>query len=250
MTARTASGRLRAKLDLAYPVLRAQAERIWSSPVVRDLYPAYLRAMHTVVRSAVPLIEAARDRAAALAPNDAVATGLVAYLTRHAGEEAGHDQWLLEDLKATGADPEEPLRAIPSARVATLVGAQYYWLRHHHPVSLLGHMAAIEGYHPPMGFAKRLGELTGYPDEAFRAIARHERLDIHHKRALYTALDELPLTPEHETMIGLSGLHTMQGAIDVLAEVYAGVGEVNHHQSLHERSRPTHTASVTTKKEA
>ena len=36
-----------------------------------------------------------------------------------------------------------------AANVATLVGAQYYWLRHVHPVSLLGHMAVMEGYSPP-----------------------------------------------------------------------------------------------------
>ena len=40
---------------------------------------------------------------------------------------------------------QEPLRQIPSSQVATLVGAQYYWLRHYHPISLLGHMMVMEG---------------------------------------------------------------------------------------------------------
>ena len=100
---------------------------------------------------------------------------------------------------------------MPSPRVATLVGAQYYWLRHAHPVSLLGHMGVVEGYSPPPGLADRLQELTGYPRDAFRAIRRHERLDIKHKRELYELIDRLPLTPEHERLMGMAGLHTIAG---------------------------------------
>jgi hypothetical protein len=223
MNVETPSERLRAKLDLAYPVLMAHAERLWSSPRLRALYPAYLRTMHMIVRSAVPLMEAAVAQARARGPADAVAAGLAGYLERHMKEEAGHDTWLLEDLEAAGGNRGEVLRQIPSPRVATLVGAQYYWLRHHHPVSLLGHIAAIEGHHPPAGFAQRLRERTGYPQEAFRAIARHEVLDVHHKREIAEVMDALPLTPEHEAMIGISALHTVQAGIAVLAEIYEGV---------------------------
>jgi hypothetical protein len=215
----SASARLRAKLELAYPAVQATAGRIWSSPHVRELYPAYLATMHGVVRSAVPLMEAALARCREL--EDPVAAALVPYFEHHAPEEAGHDAWLLEDLEALGGDPAAALAAIPSARVATLVGAQYYWLRHVHPVSLLGHMAVVEGYSPDVGFAARLQELTGYPADAFRAIRRHERLDIRHKRELYAAIDALPLTREHEELMGISGLHTMQAAIDVFAQVAA-----------------------------
>ena len=219
----TPSERLRAKLDLAYPVFSAHAEQIWRSPSIRELYPAYLRTMHMIVRSAVPLMETALAQARTRASSDEVAAELIGYLAHHMEEEVGHDLWLLEDLDATGADPEEPFWRMPSPRVATLVGAQYYWLRHHHPISVLGHMAVMEGYHPPAGFAKRLRDLTGYPDEAFRAITRHEILDIDHKRDLYAMIDGLPLGSEHEKMLGISALHTILGGIDVLAEIYASV---------------------------
>jgi hypothetical protein len=223
MSLATASGRLRAKLDLAYPALRASSEQLWSSPFVRELYPLYLSTMHGIVRTPVALMEAALERAQALAADDEVAAGLVPYLAHHAPEEAGHDQWLLEDLEALGGDPHEALRRIPSARIATFVGAQYYWLRHHHPVSLLGHMAVIEGYPPEVGFSERLRELTGYPREAFRAIRRHERLDIRHRAELYEAIDRLPLQREHETLLGISALHTVSAAIAVFEEIHAAV---------------------------
>lgn len=217
----SASVRLRMKLDLAYPALRASAEQLWCSPRIDELYPEYLRTMHTIVRSAVPLLEAAAGRARTLAPDDEVAAALADYLAHHADEERGHDGWLLEDLEATGGDRDEALRRVPSARVATLVGAQYYWLRHYHPVTLLGHMAVVEGYPPQPGFSERLRELTGYPKDAFRALSRHERLDINHRRELYETIDALPLGPQHKRALGISALHTVQSIIGVLDEVFA-----------------------------
>jgi hypothetical protein len=223
MSGSSASRRLQLKLDLAVPALRASSERIWCSPRLHELYPAYLRAMHGIVRSAVPLLEAGAQRARELAPSDEVAAGLAEYLAHHAGEERGHDGWLLEDLAATGDDPDRPLREIPSARVATFVGAQYYWLRHHHPVALLGHMAVVEGYPPEVGFADRLQRLSGFPADAFRALRRHERLDIRHRQELFQTIDKLPLRPEHEALLGVSALHTVHAAIGVLDEVHASV---------------------------
>ena len=219
----SASRRLRFKLELAYPALAATAARLWGDERVRELYPMYLTIWHGVVRSAAPLIEAAADRARVLASDDEVAAALVAYFEHHGPEERGHDVWLLEDLEALGGDRAAALNRMPSARVATLVGAQYYWLRHAHPVSLLGHMGVVEGYSPPDGFADRLMELTGYPRDAFRAFRRHERLDIKHKRELYELIDRLPLTREHEALMGIAGLHTMQSVIDVVEEIRASL---------------------------
>jgi hypothetical protein len=219
----SASQRLRVKLEMAYPAVAETSSRLWGDERVRELYPMYLTIWHGIVRSAVPLIEAARDRALVLAPDDEVAAMLVSYFEHHGPEEKGHDVWLLEDLEALGGDREAALHRLPSPRVATLVGAQYYWLRHAHPVSLLGHMGVVEGYSPPDGFADRLMELTGHPRDAFRAIRRHERLDIKHKRELYELIDRLPLTPEHEKLIGIAGLHTMQAAVEVFAEIHASL---------------------------
>ncbi len=221
----SAGRRLRAKIDLAYPALAQTSERLWTSPRVAELYPAYLVTMHGIVRSATPLMEAALDRARVLAPDDPVAAGLVPYLAHHAPEEAGHERWIIQDLEVLGRSGDDVIRQIPSASVATLVGAQYYWLRHHHPVSLLGHMAVIEGHPPKPGFAERLQRATGLPEDAFRTLSRHEELDTGHARELDEVIDSLPLRPEHETMLGISALHTIESAITVFDELHASLGQ-------------------------
>ena len=202
------SQRLKSKLDLVLPSLMKEANTIWRHQHLIHLYPIYLETMHMVVRSAVPLMDAAITSAKKI-PKDSLSKPLVHYLTHHQEEERGHDQWLLEDYQETGGNSELLTQKIPSAHIAEMVGAQYYWLYHYHPISLLGHMAALEGNHPPSGFAEKLSRLSGYPITAFRAIKRHETLDMHHKQELYKLIDALPLTTKHEKLIHLSGMHTM-----------------------------------------
>jgi len=215
----TPSGRLCAKLDLVFHDFKDRSRQIWEHPDVRQLYPVYLRTMHMVVRAAVPLMRAARDAAAMRGPSDALCAELASYYNNHMREESGHDAWLLQDLRSTGVDPHGATRGMPSAAVAELVGAQYYWLNHHHPVSLLGHIAAMEIYHPPAGFARHLAGVTGYPSTAFRAIRRHEKLDVVHRDELLALLDRLPLERRDEASIGMSALHTLQAGIDVMDDI-------------------------------
>jgi hypothetical protein len=217
----SASEQLRFKISLGFPALLRSSEQIWNHPDLRILYPSYLVTMHGIVRSAAPLLESARDRCEQLADGDPVARALVSYLAKHSQEERGHDQWIIEDLHALGADPDLATSQVPSAKIAELVGAQYYWLRHVHPVSLLGHMAVVEGHAPQANFAARLRELTGYPPDGFRTIERHARIDVNHAQELYDTIDSLPLDARHQKIMGLSALHTVAAASAVFDEILA-----------------------------
>ncbi|MGW4892555.1 iron-containing redox enzyme family protein [Kitasatospora sp. NPDC004240] len=205
----TVSQRLNAKLTLAAPALRAATVALWQAPEPAARYIDYLVAMHTVIRASVPLLLTAAHQCEGLAADgDPVATPLARYLAGHAEEERGHDDWLLDDLAAAGADPTAPLTRVPPAAVAALAGAQYYWVRHHHPVALLGYLAVLEGHAPSPGLAPALAAATGLPDAAFRTVRDHAQLDQGHLRDLYALLDRLPLTAAHESAVAVSALHT------------------------------------------
>lgn len=221
MNSGTTSARLRAKIELVLPAMQDAITRFWRSPRLDELYPEYLCTLHSTIRSTVPLMELALDRAKLLSPHDPAARGVAAYLAKHIREEAGHDEWVREDLAAIGHDPDEPLRRIPPAAVATLVGAQYYWITHYHPVCLLGHIAVLEGYPPARGFAATLAARTGYPLTGFRTIARHAGLDVRHRDELIQTLDDLPLPADLHAALGLSALHTVRSATQVIETVLA-----------------------------
>ncbi|HEX2572810.1 MAG TPA: iron-containing redox enzyme family protein [Polyangia bacterium] len=198
---------LRGKLDLFGRPLDAVLDRFWASPDVDRLFPRYLVQVHQMIRASVPLMETARRCAAARA-DDPVCAALVGYLDEHIEEERDHDLWVLEDLEVLGVPRSEALSRIPAPCVAALVGAQYYWIQHHHPVALLGYIASLEDRPASAAFLADLQARTGFPEAAFRTLRKHGQLDPGHREALDRFFDHLPLLRPHLTLIGLSLAHT------------------------------------------
>ncbi|MFF4342866.1 iron-containing redox enzyme family protein [Kitasatospora sp. NPDC001540] len=215
------SAALRVKLDLAAPVLDAATAALWEPSGRARRYVAYLYAMHALVRASVPLMERAARRCAELAPGDPVAGPLGRYLERHIEEERGHDEWLLADLAAAGADPAAARDGLGAPVVAGLAGAQYYWIEHHHPVALLGYIRVLEGHAPAPRLADRLAARTGLPAAAFRTVRDHADLDSGHLAALDALLDDLPLTPGQEAAVAVSALHTTDGVTRLFLQLAA-----------------------------
>lgn len=213
------SEQLRAKIELVLPELLTAVHAITEHPRVAELYPEYLIALHGMVRATIPLMRSAAERSQALAETDPVAAALAIYLTKHIPEEVNHDVWLLEDLEVLGWDRATVLAKPPSVTVAALVGSQYYWIFHYHPVALLGYMEIMEGYPPTERWVRDLIAATGLPQHAFRSFSRHARLDIHHRHDLHAVLDDLPLSADHVAIIGVSALQSAHLAARALREV-------------------------------
>lgn len=211
---------LKTKIELALPALHAATSRLWSAPDLTQRYVDYLQTMHQMLRATVPLMAAGIARCEELA-GDPVAEGVLAYLRHHIHDEDGHDDWVRQDLELICADADDLLAAMPDALTAATVGAQYYWMAHHHPLCLLGHVAVLEGYPGSPELPKALARRTGHPDAAFRTMRIHAVLDQRHRDELFETLDALPLTSEHHAMLGVSALHTIgsvAAVFDALAD--------------------------------
>ncbi|MBB2910542.1 hypothetical protein FHS43_001805 [Streptosporangium becharense] len=213
---------LRAKIGLTGHALRNAGSALWHAPDPRRRYRDYLCAMHMVIRASVPLLRAASARCAELGE-----TRLAGYLDRHAAEEAEHDDWLRGDLALVEPAAEELLRRTPPPSVAGLVGAQYYWVLHHHPVALLGYIAVLEGEAPSRALLEHVERRTGYPRAAFGTLWRHAALDPGHRDDLDRMLDDLAPAPERQAAVGTSALHTVHAAAVLLRELAAAPPEVS-----------------------
>jgi hypothetical protein len=210
------SEHLRRKIGLLLPDLVAVGNRLLEHPRVGELYPEYLFTSHCIIRASVPLMETARSRALEQA-DDPVCEALVVYFDEHIPEELDHDEWLLGDLELLGVERASVLARPPAPTVASLVGAQYYWILHFHPVALLGYIALFEGYPPSVEMVDRLAASTGYDRAAFRTMLAHAELDPGHREELDRLLDSLPLTPEQSAVMGLSAMwstHLFTRALD------------------------------------
>ena len=111
---------------------------------------------------------------------------------------------------------------MPSPTVAALVGSQYYWIFHYHPVAFLGFVALMEGHPPAPELIEVLIERTGFPPEAFRTYIEHGDLDPGHRDHLDRTVDSLPLTAEHESALGVSAIASAGLAARALEELLDG----------------------------
>ena len=213
----TAATLVRPALWLTFPAVRAAAHALWAAPRLRERYPAYLAVMHGLIRASVPLLETAAGRCRLLPADDPSAGPLAAYFGRHAEEERGHDDWLLEDLAVLGVrQPDGLLGDDLRDDVAALAGAQYYLIRHCHPACLLGYIAVLEGCPPDAAVTGALPALTGWPGAAFRTVAEHADLDAGHQRDLDALLDGLTLSPAVTTAVARNVAFTAARAASLL----------------------------------
>ncbi len=198
-------------------LLGAAAERMLRSPDLARLIPAHLVQQHQIIRASVPLMEAAHGEANR-GRKDRVCHALIPYLERHIEEERHHDEWTLQDLASIGIAPAQTLAAVPSAAVASLVGAQYYWILHYHPVALLGYIAMTEGNAPSEALIEQLEVGSGLPESLFRTLRLHAAVDPAHQAALDDFIDSLPLGESDERLIADSAIHTGVKLADCMAD--------------------------------
>ncbi len=212
------SRRLRDKIRLVRAPMDAVAEQLWTHPRLRDIYPEFLFLNHSVIRSSVPLMKAAAEASEKILDSDPVAEGMLAYFRKHIPEETGHDDWVLDDLEVLGYRREDILKRIPSPSAAALAGAQYYWIRHVHPVALLGFIAVLEGTPPDVKFFEDTADRIGLPRRAFSNLLLHGKLDPQHRDDLDRTLDALPLSEDHHTLMGISAFQTVSLLTRVASE--------------------------------
>lgn len=206
----THAERLKLKVGLVAGVLDRASEAFWRSPHLGELFPEYLFRLYGSVRASVPLMRAARARAAELAPECEVARALVPYLDHHIEEELGHDEWLLDDMEALGLRREDVMSRPAAPAVAEMIGTYYYWIFHGHPVALLSFFSVVEGNPVRTETLDRVAATTSIPEEALRCIYRHAELDPHHAEEVDELIDSLPLTAEQAALLETSAVTVVE----------------------------------------
>jgi hypothetical protein len=202
------SQRLRETILLARGHLTSLIRGVWFHPRLGELYPEFLFAMYGVTVASAPAMLAAARECENIADQDPLSPWLLEYYLEHAAEEEGHSDWLLADLASLGVARDRVARRLPYPSVAALVGSQYYWMRHVHPIAYLGYIAVLEAP-TDLEFLKEVSDRTGIPLASMSCHVRHAELDPGHVAEFDAALDDLPLTQQHQDLITVSAIATL-----------------------------------------
>lgn len=168
---------------LAVPQVRAGL----SGTITRRAYTDYLTQAYHHVRHTVPLMQAAR--AALTGRHDADAQAMIAALEDYILEETGHEEWILADIAAAGADADAARHSAPHPATRAMIEHAYARIEDGAPAAFFGMVYVLESVSVALAQrgASAVAANLGLPPEAFTYLISHGALDQDHM-AFFAAL--------------------------------------------------------------
>lgn len=108
-------------------------------------------------------------------------------------EEMGHQEWILNDIRACGADAEAVRRGRPGAATEVMVAYAYDTVRRGNPAGFLGMVFVLEGTSIRLACqaAHVIQASLGLPDRAFSYLNSHGALDLKHMEFFSSLVNRL-----------------------------------------------------------
>jgi pyrroloquinoline quinone (PQQ) biosynthesis protein C len=150
-------------------------------------YLAFLQEAYHHVRHTVPLLTAMR---AALPPQHAWLHGA---LSEYIAEETGHEEWILDDIAACGADREAARLSQAGLATEAMVACAYDQIARRNPLGFFGMVHVLEGTSVSLALlaADRIQQPLGLPDAAFSYLRSHGTLDLEHTDHFAQLMDQI-----------------------------------------------------------
>lgn len=194
-----------------------------ASPVITDClagraghatYSAFLTEAYHHVKHTVPLLMACGSRL-----SDSYAwlrDALVEYIQ----EEHGHEQWILDDLAASGEDPELAVECEPSLATELMVSFVYDRIQRVNPLSLFGMVFVLEGTSASIAThaADVIAEQLQLPTHALRYLRSHGSVDQKHICDFERIVNRID-APEDQAAI----VHTAKVVFRLYGDIFRGL---------------------------
>ena len=103
-------------------------------------------------------------------------------LDHYIAEEAGHEEWILDDIAACGGDAQAVRRGPPRPATELMVAYAYDTIARGNPVGFFGMVLVLEGTSVALALqaADRIQRALCLPDHAFSYLRSHGELDREH----------------------------------------------------------------------
>ena len=108
-------------------------------------------------------------------------------------EEVGHQEWILNDIAATGMDSEPVRNGKPHFSTELMVAYAYDTIMRINPVAFFGMVLVLEGTSIALASnaAKKIQENLDLPDTAFSYLSSHGSLDLEHMKFFETLMNKI-----------------------------------------------------------
>ncbi|WP_313226383.1 MULTISPECIES: TenA family transcriptional regulator [Stutzerimonas stutzeri subgroup] len=163
----------------------AEREYLLGAPIIhaalagtatRAQYIAFLTQAYHHVKHTVPLLMACGARLPERLE------WLREAIAEYIEEEIGHQEWILNDIRACGGDAEAVRHGQPALPTELMVAYVYDRIARHNPASFFGMVNVLEGTSIALATqaAGVLQDKLGLPTKAFSYLTSHGSLDLEH----------------------------------------------------------------------
>lgn len=144
--------------------------------ITREEYVAFLSQAYHHVKHTTPLLMAVGSRI----PESQ--EWLRDKIAHYIEEEVGHQEWILNDIRACGADAEAVRAATPSFPVELMISYIWDFVSRRNPIGFFGMVFVLEGTSVSVATqaADRIREVLALPKNAFSYLYSHGSLDVEH----------------------------------------------------------------------
>lgn len=177
-------------------------------------YLAFLTQAYHHVRHTVPLMHACLAR---LPAHHAWLTGP---LEEYVEEEIGHDEWILDDIRACGGDAEAVRHGQPAHATEVMVAYAYDTIMRRNPLGFFGMVHVLEGTSVALALsaADQIQKPLGLPDSAFSYLRSHGTLDQEHTAHFALLMDRIEDPQDQDDIV-----HAANAFFRLYADVFRGL---------------------------
>ena len=188
--------------------------RALNADVDRDLYVAFLAQAYHHVKHTTPLLMAAGSRVPA--EKEWMRNALAEYVE----EELGHQEWILNDIRACGYDSEAVRRSRPNQETELMVAYAYHIIDRVNPAGFFGMVHVLEGTSVTVAdaAAKCIAQSTGLGKKAFSYLTSYGALDVEHVQFFENLMNRIDDPVDQEQII-----HCAKVFYRLYGDVYSSV---------------------------
>jgi pyrroloquinoline quinone (PQQ) biosynthesis protein C len=182
-----------------------ERDYLFSSPIIvsalrgditRSQYVAFLKEAYFHVKETVPLLMACGSRLT----DDR--EWLRAAVTHYIDDEYGHENWILNDIRACGTDADRIRNSQPSRATELMVSYAWDTIQRRDPVGFFGMVYVLEGTSVALATqaANVLQTSLDLPQDAFSYLLSHGSIDQEHVQFLEGLMNRFEDPRDHATI--------------------------------------------------
>jgi long-chain acyl-CoA synthetase len=179
--------------------------------ISRESYIAYLAQAYHHVKHTLPLLMAAGSR---IPPEK---EWLRRIFAEYIGEETGHEEWILSDIKLAGGDADAVRNASSSLPVELMTAYAYDLVMRRNPVGFFGMVFVLEGTSTALAThaAEAIQKSLNLKKDCFSYLLSHGSLDISHMQFFEKNMNRITDPQDQQDII-----HTAKVIYHLFAEMF------------------------------